>query len=70
MPYVFQIYFSYDNTAITIINTKLICLLTQDKFRTINFEDTTYTKYLSVNKKSDTTTIDINSDEKYIEFYG
>jgi hypothetical protein len=69
MPYIFQTYFSYDGISITIVNTKLICLLTEKAFRTINFIDTTYTTYLSVNKR-DTTLIDINSDEKYIEFYG
>ena len=69
IPYIFQIYFKYDDLNLVIMNSKLICLLKEGSFRTINFVDSTYTNLLSVNKNN-ITTISITPSDRYIEFYG
>lgn len=69
IPYIFQIYFTYDDLNLTILNSKLICLLKEGSFRTINFIDSTYTNFLSVNKNS-ATIVSISALDRCIEFYG
>lgn len=69
IPYIYQIFFKFDNISATILNTNLICLMKQNSYKTIDIYNDEHNALFNFNKLNSLCRITKNSNERSLEFY-
>jgi hypothetical protein len=69
IPYIYQIFFKFDNITINILNTNLICLMKEKTYKTIDILNDEHDVLFNFNRLNRACKIIKNTSERSLEFY-
>ena len=69
IPYIYQIYFKYDNNDINLLKANLICLMAPNTYKSIDIYNDEHNYLFNFNHLTMGSNVDKNLTEMCLEFY-
>ncbi len=70
IPYIYQIFFNFDEITATILKVNLICLMKENAYKTIDVYNNEHFSIFNLNKINVSCIIETNTNDNCIDFYG